>query len=59
VEGISYRESVNSAKGDGRGNYTAGTGAGLIRNVVTAAEVVREIMSEAEAGLSRMSSVVS
>jgi enoyl-[acyl-carrier protein] reductase II len=42
-----------------KGNYTAGTGAGLIREVVTADEVVREIMREAEAGLSRMNSVVS
>jgi enoyl-[acyl-carrier protein] reductase II len=42
-----------------KGNYTAGTGAGLIREVVTADEVVREVMREAEAGLSRMNSVVS
>jgi enoyl-[acyl-carrier protein] reductase II len=42
-----------------KGNYTAGTGAGLIRKVVTADEVVREIMGEAEAGLSRMNSVAS
>jgi len=42
-----------------KGNYTAGTGAGLIRNVVTAAEMVREIMGEAEAELSRMNSAVS
>jgi NAD(P)H-dependent flavin oxidoreductase YrpB (nitropropane dioxygenase family) len=42
-----------------KGNYTAGTGAGLIREVVTANEVVREIMREAEAGLSRMTSVAS
>lgn len=44
--------------GGSKGNYTAGTGAGLIRKVVTAAEAVREIMGEAEAGLSRMNSVV-
>ena len=42
-----------------KGHYTAGTGAGLIREVVTADEVVRDIMREAEAGLSRMNLAVS
>ena len=42
-----------------KGNYTAGTGAGLIRKIVTADEVVREIMGEAESGLSRMNSLAS
>jgi enoyl-[acyl-carrier protein] reductase II len=43
---------------DGRvGNYTAGTGSGLIRSVQTAGEVVREIMSAADAELARLNSV--
>lgn len=40
-----------------KGNYTAGTGSGLIRKVSTANEVVREIMAEAEAGLAHINSV--
>ncbi len=42
-----------------KGNYIAGTGSGLIRSVVTAGEVVREIMDTAEAELSRLKSVAS
>jgi len=40
-----------------RGNYTAGTGSGLIREVLGAGDVVREIMRDAEAGLSRVKSL--
>jgi enoyl-[acyl-carrier protein] reductase II len=40
-----------------KGNYIAGTGSGLIRNVLTAGEVVREIMAAADAELSRLNSV--
>jgi enoyl-[acyl-carrier protein] reductase II len=44
---------------DGRtGNYTAGTGSGLIRSVRTAAEVVREIMGDAISELARINSTV-
>jgi enoyl-[acyl-carrier protein] reductase II len=58
IQGEGMARIPNDLDGS-KGNYTAGTGAGLIRKVVTAAEAVREIMGEAEAGLSRMNSVVS
>jgi enoyl-[acyl-carrier protein] reductase II len=46
------------ADADGRtGNYTAGTGSGLIRSVQTAAQVVQKIMSDADAELARLNSV--
>jgi enoyl-[acyl-carrier protein] reductase II len=38
------------------GNYTAGTGSGLIRRVQTAAEVIQEIMADADADLARINS---
>jgi len=37
-----------------RGNYTAGTGSGLVRDVKTAAEIVQEIMQEAEAAMTEV-----
>jgi enoyl-[acyl-carrier protein] reductase II len=58
IQGEGMARIPNDPDGS-KGNYTAGTGAGLIRKVVTAAEAVREIMGEAEAGLSRMDSVAS
>jgi enoyl-[acyl-carrier protein] reductase II len=43
---------------DGRtGNYTAGTGSGLIHDIPTAGEVVREIMGAATSELARLNSV--
>jgi enoyl-[acyl-carrier protein] reductase II len=39
------------------GAYPAGTGSGLIHSVETAGDVVREIMADAEQGLSRLSAV--
>jgi len=38
-----------------KGNYTAGTGSGLIRDVSTAADIVRAIIAEAEEGMAEMS----
>ncbi len=38
-----------------KGNYTAGAGAGLIRKVLPAGEVVRRLVAEAEAGAIRIS----
>lgn len=37
-----------------QGNYTAGTGAGLIREVKPAGDIVREIIEEAELGMAQM-----
>lgn len=37
-----------------QGNYTAGTGAGLIREVKPAGDIVREIIEEAERGMAQM-----
>jgi enoyl-[acyl-carrier protein] reductase II len=42
-----------------KGNYLAGTGAGLITKVMPAGEVVREVMREAEAELARINAVAS
>jgi enoyl-[acyl-carrier protein] reductase II len=58
IQGEGMARIPNDLDGS-KGNYTAGTGAGLIRKVGTADEVVREIMGEAEAGLLRMNSVAS
>ncbi len=41
-----------------KGNYICGTGAGLIRAVKPAGEVVREIMQEAESELARVNAIV-
>jgi enoyl-[acyl-carrier protein] reductase II len=40
-----------------KGNYTAGTGSGLITEVKTSAEIVQEIIAEAEDGMARMREV--
>lgn len=37
-----------------RGNYIAGTGSGLIRDVKPAGDIVREIIQEAESGMAEM-----
>lgn len=39
------------------GSYTAGTGSGLVREVKPAAEIVREIVEEAEKGMAEMREV--
>mgnify|MGYP001412474370 CR=1 FL=1 len=37
-----------------KGNYTAGTGSGIVRSVHSSAEIIRQIMNEAEAGMANM-----
>ena len=39
-----------------KGNYTAGTGSGLIHEVRTSAEIIADIINEAEQGMAQMRS---
>jgi enoyl-[acyl-carrier protein] reductase II len=56
IQGVGMARIPDDANGR-TGNYTAGTGSGLIRRVQTAAEVIREIMAEADADLARINSL--
>ena len=37
-----------------KGNYTAGTGSGIIRDIKPSSEIVKDILAEAEAGMAQM-----
>ena len=40
-----------------KGSYTAGTGSGIIRDVKSSAEIIQDIMEEAEKGMANMREV--
>ncbi len=56
VMGIGAKRIPDDVDGT-KGNYTAGTGSGLIREVLPAGDIVRHIMEEAEQAMERVQQV--
>ena len=56
VMGIGAKRIPDDVDGT-KGNYTAGTGSGLIREVLPAGDIVRHIMEEAEQAMERVGQV--
>ena len=42
-----------------QGNYTAGTGSGLIRDVKPSADIIEEVVAEATAGMKKLQGLFS
>ena len=56
VMGVGSKRIPDDVDGT-KGNYTAGTGSGLIREVLPAGDIVQHIMEEAEQAMERVRQV--